>query len=391
MANECLESGDRFKDIPFFGPMEGHSLSKGDFIRCCEVCDRISFLRSERSAYLSNRRLDPAVYLPANLWAQDFCPTNFSTILRKDYRVLNNLRFFTYNFTGFRLLEGMPALEEFPPLTELPEDYDQIVRKHAHKTQNLIEGHIRNAQLLPRECVVMAPRIFGECGWDVAGALVNKDIWATQCRINALYCSGIIDYLKRIVRERGYCKIMEIGAGYGNLVPALWRATGAVEYTIVDLPESIIYSSLYVSTVLAAINHMIAEPGTTLPDPGPGVRYLCNHMFEEFAPQLGQVDLVINALSFSEMSPPQVDFYARHISRMIGRHGLFFEQNYHTPIHIDIASILSQHLGYNRILKETTLPHTGRGLARIWTNGYVCEVFDVLDTVARNIKVKNLM
>ena len=363
----------------FVGPKENHPLSEADFQRACKLCDLMLHLHATRRNYLSSAGLDPSVYLPGNLWADDFCPENFQKIVRKDYHTLNHLRFLTYNFTGFSLLL-MEAVKNPPNLQEVPQDVDKQVRAVAKKALPfVVDFYKRVTPDIPKEYVVVAPRIFGESGWDLGGTIVNLDNWSTQQRINALYCSGIIDFLKKAQEKRGYCRVVEIGAGYGNLAYSLKRMVGDIDYFVVDLPESMVYSSIYLSTVRADENWVVAQPGEQIGTHNVGTSFIPNHLLDEFLPQIGEVDLVINVLSLSEMAENQVRYYGETISQLIGRHGVFFEQNYREPgVHVDVVAVLKEKLGYLRELEETVAPHRGRGDARIWANNYN-SIFDIED------------
>ena len=204
-----------------------------------------------------------------------------------------------------------------------------------------------------------------------------------MCSGLALYCSGVLDLLQERIKARGFCRILEIGAGYGNLAYALTRILGPTDYTIIDLPESLVYSTCYLNVVLPGQAHHVVVPAGQKAEAGPGLTYLANHLLDEFLPSLGQMDLAINVLSLSEMSPEQVDYYARVLGGLLGEEGVFLEQNYFKPgFHTDAKSILSQYFPYHRRLEETVAPHTGRGEVGIWANRYIGEVFNSSDILA---------
>jgi hypothetical protein len=187
----------------------------------------------------------------------------------------------------------------------------------------------------------------------------------------------VFDFLQQRVRERGHARIVEIGAGFGDLAHAFRQVVGPVDYTIVDLPESLVYSSLWLSTVLAGTRCTLADEGMSLPANTPGITFVPNHMIGEFLPQLGEVDLVVNMLSLSEMSPVQVEHYGRKASGLVGDGGLFYEQNYIVPgVHTDIVAILARTFGHGAALAETPNPHRGRGHVRMWANAYRGELWN---------------
>jgi hypothetical protein len=183
--------------------------------------------------------------------------------------------------------------------------------------------------------------------------------------------------VQRRAARRGRARVLEIGAGFGNLAYNLHRMLGDVDYFVVDLPESMIYSSIWLSTVLPQQRCTVVHPGATLGAASAGTTFVANHLLEEILPQIGEVDLVINCMSLSEMSPVQVAYYGNCASELIGHDGVFFEQNYLLPgVHTDIVTVLAGELPHGALLDETAAPHRGRGTARLWANGYCGELWD---------------
>lgn len=360
----------------FFGPRDNFPLSPRDFTNACGLCDSMVTLRNERAAYLAAHGLDPKVYLPAHMWGGDFVAANFAKIAKQDLHTISHLRCLTYNFTGHSLLTMSPC-ENMPDIPEVPADADAIIRRVAGRASDATVDFVRCTQTMPRERIVTTPRMFGESGWDVDGTIVNYDTWSVQQRINALHCSGVLDFVQRRAAKRGRARVLEIGAGFGNVAYNLHRMLGPVDYFVVDLPESMIYSSVWLSTVLPQQRCTIVQPGAVLGAPSAGTTFVPNHLLEEVLPQIGEVDLVINCMSLSEMSPLQVAYYGNCTSELIGRDGVFFEQNYLLPgVHTDIVSVLGGELSHGALLDETVAPHRGRGTARLWANGYCGELWD---------------
>jgi hypothetical protein len=359
----------------FFGPRDNFALADDDWHRIELLCDRVAALRQGRSEYLRQRGLDPELYLPAHLWGQDFVPRNFDRIASKDRHAIRHLRFLTYNFTGFSLLRM--AASEDTELLVVPDDVDAQVRRAARNAHAVTVGFVRDVQGLPRERIVATPRLFGESGWDVDGTIVNYDTWSTQQRLNGLHGSGVLDWLQRRRQANGRVRVVEIGAGFGNLAHALMQTVGPIDYTIVDLADSLIYSTIWLTTVRADVPWHLVEPGDRLATAPSRVTFLANHLLDEFLPQLGNVDLVINTLSLSEMSPAQVALYARIVKQLIGDDGVFYEQNYIEPgVQTEIRPILAAAFGHRALLRPTQPPHGGRGEVRMWSNRYCGELWN---------------
>ena len=359
----------------FLGPRDNFPLGDADFARACAHAATMVALRAGRADYLAAHGLDPRVYLPGHMWDADFVATNFAKLARQDRRTIEHLRLLCYNFTGFSLLHMAPFVD-LPDVAVIPPDADAILRAASPRLAELAAGWTAATAGLPAERIVAAPRLFGESGFEVDGRIVNLDTWGTQQRLNGLHGSGVLDFLQRRKAERGYVRIVEIGAGYGNLAYSLHRILGALDYFVVDLPESMIYSSIYLDTVLAEAPCRVAAPGRPLPA-GRGVTFVGNHLLAEFLPQIGTVDLVINVMSLSEMSPPQVAHYGRAVHQLLGTSGVFYEQNYIEPgIQTDVVAILGEQLPYGAEVAETQPAHRGRGVARLWGNRPLAGLWD---------------
>jgi hypothetical protein len=307
----------------FHGPADGFRLSAADLAAATSLCDTMQSLRAGRAAYLGANGLDPRVYLPAHLWDQHFVGANFAAVAQKDAFTLDHLRFLCHNFTGFSLLTMAPCADQ-PEQPAVPRDVDARVRESVDRAQAIAASFVGCIAGLPPARVVTAPRLFGEAGRDVGGTLVNPDTWSCQQRVNGLHASGVLDLLRARGAGRGRARVLEIGAGYGALAHALQTMAGPLDYVVVDLPESMLYSSIWLSTALPALPGTVASPGVVLSPRGPGFTFVANHLLAEFAPQLGGFDLVVNTMSLSEMAPVQVDLYARHAAAWIGRDGVFF-------------------------------------------------------------------
>lgn len=360
----------------FVGPRDNFPLSSEDWARIDATCDAIRDLRDGRAAHLERHRLDPRLHLPAHMWDQQFVCSHFARLACKDRHTIAHLRCLTHNFTGYSLLTMAPC-EDTPELRAVPADADARIRAAAGRAREAAVAFVRCTQGLPPSRLVQTPRLFGESGWDVGGTVVNFDTWSTQQRLNGLHWAGVLDLLQQRAAARGFARVVEIGAGYGNLGYALRCAVGPLDYTIVDLPESLLFSAIWLPTVLGGERCTIARPGAPLAGPRTGVTFVANHTIGEFLPQLGEVDLVLNTMSLSEMSAAQIDHYGRCARTLLGARGVFYEQNYVEPgVQTDLVPILAELFAYGALLGETPNPHRGRGNARMWANTYRAELWN---------------
>lgn len=155
----------------------------------------------------------------------------------------------------------------------------------------------------------------------VNGVIVNHDTITYQERINILEEGGVLQYLREIQKKKGKLNILEIGGGYGALGFWFQSSFPNIQYTIIDLPESLLFSSIYLSQTCPKSKICFG-----IEKSDQGLRFVPNYMSDHLDESF---DLIINTLSMSEMSPFQVKHYADLMKeKWIKDSGLFFEQNH---------------------------------------------------------------
>lgn len=251
-----------------------------------------------RENYVAQRNLDPAFSFADANWRP---PVNDYTTLYSELRdcpvdrISDSFRRLTRNFTGYVI-----------PDTILYSD--PWLRRWRRWTRGLPRRYWFEPLPLP-----------GERGIAIDGVIVNHDTYAYQERINLL-----LPELQRLEKLQK-ATVLEIGGGYGALALAIKRIVPNSHYVICDLPESLLFSGLYLS--LAGYAPQLFEPDEKIARfEKSGVVLLPNYLFPQFGSEV-RLDLAINTLSMSEMSKYQVHYYAEKLSQMLGERGVFFEQN----------------------------------------------------------------
>ncbi len=206
--------------------------------------------------------------------------------------------------------------------------------------------------------------MLGEVGWDVDGVIVSHDTCAYQERLGLIWTAGIFDKLERLEH---FPRILEIGAGYGALAYALRGLFPNASYMICDLPESLMFSGLYLTGTTTVPPTVVSDPVKF--DQRPGVSLVPNYLFEPVAKMRPRFDLVINTLSMSEMSEHQIATYAKEIVKMLAPGAYFFEQNHdNTHSGLPNAKTILEPYFARRFAVQPDFP-LSNGQADLWGNG----------------------
>jgi hypothetical protein len=291
-----------------------------------------------------------------------------------DWNEIRHLRFRCQVFSGFNLLH-MRTSQGLKSTFPVPED----PRLDPEPPEGNVAYWRALTQKVPVEHIFQPPNALGEIGWivpDHGGSFVNYETCVYQERITLLTIAGVIGHLIKLGRPP---RILEIGGGHGALACALTSIFPKAQYTICDLPESLLFSGLYLSLaakrqvrVLAAAD--VAEEN--LAQPSATIELVPNYLFGDLVGADRRYDLAINTLSMSEMSEHQILTYGRGLKPMIGETGMFFEQNQDNR-HVGMAfaeTVLSNLFPVGRRIKTDELPVT-QGSPNLWSNRDLSPLF----------------
>lgn len=309
---------------PVVLPGDNRRLTPAELASARRISEDTQRLVRERDAYVAAHGIDPRFALPDANWSYD-APNEFVRLFlrlaRAERETLEHFRGFCQVFSGYNLYGVRSGYGIASAGMALTDDMDREIAE-ALETRNLEYVRLWRDDVagLPARYVLSPPRRLGECGHEVDGVVVNYDTCNYQQRASVAWRSGLCDWMERRIAANGELRVCEIGGGYGAF--ALWckSAFPKASVTIVDLPECLLFSRLYLE-----LNHPDLPCGAGTEERRFGLRFVPNYMAGALD---GPFDLVVNTISMSEMSELQVDTYASLIAgRWLRDGGVFLEQN----------------------------------------------------------------
>jgi hypothetical protein len=354
----------------FVLPSQTAILSERGMERARDMRDAVVATVDNRRAYVEQNRTDPAFAYPDANWSRDDGEVRildrYEELCELDRESLAKLRGVGPFFTGYVLYESRPGYE-YNALYRDRERRPFLAYTDAEVAENLaarngihVERWERIAHGLPVRCLYSPPHCCGETGELRQGIIVNHDTAAYQERVGLIHDTGLLQWLDAVSARRGELRILEIGGGYGALAFWFKSAFRNCSYTIIDLPECLLYPALYLSLSLPDQRVSVGR----LDEVRFGLRFLPNYM----AHAVGEAfDLVINTLSLSEMSELQIRNYAELIAgRWLVDGGLFFEQNQDNRKvgFANAADVLAPYFSHQLIAERP--PDLIKGAPHIW-------------------------
>ena len=327
---------------------QNENLAPADYPAIRALIDQAHSLHVDAAKYVSLHGLDPEVFLPGNIWAALHASSGFANW---SYDLVNYSRAVSA-FSGFHMMlwgrQDLPG--DFDP-DEAGRFYSDLFsgaltgnaigeRLHAMGIPRKIEqsrkrlfplyrsrGNLASTydQLVanvPQRFRIEAPRRGGEMGLLHDGRIVNPDVLTYQGRINALYGSGTLDAIDRVIALRGAANYLEIGPGHCFFACALRSLFGhRLNIYLIDLPFVIANGIAYVSCA-----HGVGTIGLATQAAWPAQKpfvFIPNYLVPLHERHLPKFDLVHNALSLNEMSAKQVAYYMTLIDEHLTPDGVF--------------------------------------------------------------------
>ena len=261
-----------------------------------ELSSRIAALHESR-AYSNYERVrdevlqmldtssDAVEGAPSAYWTHEL--RNFEYMLDASPLIVENLRQHTFHLTGVRTYEYRPHRGV------------EARRRLGAKLRMLVE--LEGDELLVPE----SPEL-GGFGHEIEGALYNTDTLKFFEVLIALERGAMLDE----IRAPGRKLVWEIGAGWGGFAYQFKRLFPDVTYVIVDLPELFLFSATYLMTLFPDARVMFRN-GDNASHDWDDADFLFVPARASDAIQEMRPNLMVNMVSFQEMTTAQVDAYAR--------------------------------------------------------------------------------
>jgi len=187
--------------------------------------------------------------------------------------------------------------------------------------------------------------LLGGFGHTINGVLVNIDTLKYYECLIAMNKGGLLAPLCADAGERKV--VMLIGDGWGGLIYQLKSLFPNVTYLIVDLPQTLLFSGVYLRTAFPSATVLTYgdKPDATLLQSVQSYDFVfLPHYFTDGI-QLGRLDLAINTVSFQEMTSEQVEAYVRKVHEL-GAPALYSlnrDRSPHNEQLTSVSSILARH------------------------------------------------
>ncbi len=255
------------------------------FCNYLQVRDRVFDMIEEEQTYVDR---------PSDYWQQELA--GFEYMLDASPLIVQKLREHCY------LLTGLYAF-----------DYRG---HHSHGSRVFAEKLQALRQQDKDDLLVPESPLLGGFGHVIDDVLINLDTLKFYECLIALNKAGILTPFRRNKGDRKV--VMEIGAGWGGFSYQFKTLCPDVTYIIVDLPRTLLFSAVYLTTAFPYASVLIygdRARASLLQDYQSYDFVFLPHYFMDHI-GLSKLDLTINMVSFQEMTSAQVENYVRKVSEM---------------------------------------------------------------------------
>ncbi|MEE8429278.1 MAG: putative sugar O-methyltransferase [Gammaproteobacteria bacterium] len=261
--------------------------------------------------------------LPSDYWKEELSGMDY--MFDASPLIIERLREHCYHLTGIRAY-----------------DYRQhhIHRKKIFAQKLKMLQQQDNAGLLSPENPTL-----GGFGYSINDSLYNLDTLKYYECLIALNKAGILDSIPTQLHKKSI--VMEIGAGWGGFAYQFKTHFPNTTYIIIDLPPTLLFSAVYIKTLFPSAKVFVYgdEPLTALFDNLVvyDFVFLPHYLINEL--QIENINLIINLVSFQEMTSEQVEAYVKRAAKLKCQHLYSLNRNRsrHNPQLTTVRSIIDKY------------------------------------------------
>ncbi len=201
-----------------------------------------------------------------------------------------------------------------------------------------------------KDLLVPEPEVLGGFGYRIDGRLYNVDTLKFFEVLVGMRRAGLIEMPGRTGARR---LVWEIGGGWGGFAYQFKTLFPNTTYVIVDFPELFLFSATYLATVFPDATMRFWRDGEETFDGLDGVDFVFVPNDRADALRGARSDLLVNLVSFQEMTTAQVEGYAT-LAASTGCRSLYSLNRERTHYQSDIESV-SAALAKHYDLREVRL------------------------------------
>ena len=302
---------------------------------------------------------------PSEYWKEELAGLDY--MLDASPLIIRKLREHCYHLTGLHAY-----------------DYRE---HHEHRRHYLDNKLALLRQQESKGLLVPESPLLGGFGFQIDGDLCNLDTLKFYECLIALQKAGLLDDLAAEQNNRKI--VVEIGGGWGGFAYQLKTLFPEITYVIIDLPQAFLFSAVYLKTLFPAAKTFIHgdQPATSwIDDPkAHDFIFLPHYLIENL--KLDDIFLVINMVSFQEMTSAQVDNYVGKAAQLgcPNLYSLNRDRSPHNPQLNAVSDIISKYyhhseikvldLSYVDLPRKTPLPSSTNGF-RAQSRSYLKKIFN---------------
>jgi hypothetical protein len=188
----------------------------------------------------------------------------------------------------------------------------------------------------------------GGFGYEIDGRRHNVDTLKFFEVLTGMQRAGLLDPFRAADRRR---MVVEIGAGWGGFAYQFKTLFPRTTYVIVDFPERFLFSATYLMTVFPGADVRFWREGERPFDRWQEADFIFVPSQHAEALRDAQPDLLVNLVSFQEMTAPQVEMYTG-LAAAAGCPALYSLNRDRSPHNNEIDSVsavLSRHYDLQEI------------------------------------------